>query len=258
MEDRDNSMHSVPDHPASESIARAERQNIHSTYDLLRATALQKPEHIALTVIEESKQSAGIVSLSHRALLNAIHQAANLLADLGIEAKDVIAILLPQFLETHLLLWGGQVAGIVCPISPCLPTEHIVTLLHVAQAKVLVAPGPEVSQQVWHKAVQVRQEVGSITHMLQVRGTGNEREGVYAFNALLADYSSDHLDTKRVITSNDFAISIPMSDTGGTRNLISLTHMNLLDTAWVLSNILKLTPTEVVLQGLLRFTQIWW
>ncbi len=79
---------------------------------------------------------------------------------------------------------------------------------------------------------------------------------MYAFNALLADYPSDHLDTKRVITSNDIAISIPKRDTSGTLNLLSLTHMNLLDTAWVLGNILKLTPTEILLQGLLLFTQV--
>jgi fatty-acyl-CoA synthase len=258
MEVQDNSIHSVPDHLSSESISSAERQNIHSTYELFRATARQKPEHTALAVIEEPRQSAGVVSLSNRALLNAIHQVANLLADLGIEAKDSIAILLPQLLEIHLLLWGGQAAGIVCPIPPRLPTEQIMTLLHAAQAKVLVAPGPEVSQRMWLKAVQVRQEVGSITHMLQVRGPGKERDGVYAFNALLMDYSSDYLDTKRVITSDDIATSIPMRDARGTLNLISLTHMNLLDTAWILSNMLKLTPTEILLQGLLRFTQVWW
>ena len=170
----------------------------------------------------------------------------------------MIAILLPQLLETHLLLWGGQTAGIVCPISPRLPAKHIVAQLQVAQAKVLVAPGPEVSQRVWQKAVQVRQEVGSITHMLQVRGPGKERDGVYAFNALLADYPSDHFYTKRETASDDNAISIPMRDTSGTLSLKSLTHIHLLDTAWVLGYLLNLTPIEVLLQGLLRFTQVWW
>jgi fatty-acyl-CoA synthase len=258
MQERESSVRGVHDHWASERMSSEWRQSIRSTYELLRATALQKPEHTALAVFEEPNQSAGVVSLSNRALLNAIHQAANLLADLGIEAKDVIAILLPQLLETHLLLWGGQAAGIVFPIPPRLPTEHIVTLLHEAQAKVLVAPGPEVNQEVWEKAVVVRQKVEGITQMLQVRGPGNERDGVYAFNALLADYPSDHLDTKRVIASDDIAISLPMRDTSGTLSLRSLTHLHVLDTAQVLGNILKLTPTEVLLQGLLRFTQIWW
>lgn len=258
MKEWDSSVRGVHDYRASERMSSAGRQSIHSTYELIQAATMQEPERTALAVYEDPKQSAGVVYLSNRALLNAIHQVANLLADLGIEAKDVIAILLPQLLETHLVLWGGQAAGIVCPISPWLTAEHIVTLLHTARAKVLVAPGPEVSQRVWQKAVQVRHEVGSITHMLQVRGPGKERDGVYAFNALLADYPSDHFYTKREIASDDNAISIPMRDTSGTLSLKSLTHIHLLDTAWVLGYILNLTPTEVLLQGLLRFTQVWW
>jgi fatty-acyl-CoA synthase len=258
MEERDSSVRGVHDYRASERMSSAGRQSIHSTYELIQAAAMQEPERTALAVLEDHKQSAGVVYLSNRALLNAIHQVANLLADLGIEAKDVIAILLPQLLETHLVLWGGQAAGIVCPISPRLPAKHIVAQLQVAQAKVLVAPGPEVSQQVWQKAMLVRQEVEGITHMLQVRGLGNERDGVYAFNALLADYPSDHLCTKRVIASDDIAISIPMRNTSGVLSLKSLTHIHLLDAAWVLGYILNLTPTEVLLQGLLRFTQVWW
>jgi hypothetical protein len=51
----------------------------------------------------------------------------------------------------------------------------------------LVAPGPALSQELWQKAEAVRREVRSITYMLQVRGPGKERDGIYAFDALLAD-----------------------------------------------------------------------
>jgi len=46
----------------------------------------------------------------------------------------VIALLLPNLLETHLLLWGGQAAGIVCPIHPAAPLDQVVALVHMVGA----------------------------------------------------------------------------------------------------------------------------
>ena len=39
--------------------------------------------------------------------------------------------------------------------------------------------------------------------VLQVRGPGNEREAIYAFNALIEDYPTDCLHTGREIAPDD-------------------------------------------------------
>ena len=248
----------MQDSEASEYIPNSSLISVRSTYVLIRVTAMQDPEREAIALLEDLKHSDRAAHLSNQALLNAIHQVANLLADLGIEPGDVIALLLPPLLETHLLLWGGQAAGIVCPISPWFPIEQIVELLQAAQAKMLVAPGPEVSQELWQKAEAVRREARGIIHMLQVRGPGKERDGVYAFDVLLADYPFDQLNSEREIAPDDIAVSFPIKGMSRMPSLRSLNHSHLLDTAWALGNVLMLTPTEVLLYGLLPFIQTWW
>lgn len=197
-------------------------------------------------------------SLTARAFLGKVHQTANLLADLGMGQQDVMALLLPDLLETQLLLWGGQAAGIVCPIPPSLPAPQIVDLLQAAKAKVLMAPSPEVDHELWQKAEQVRQQVKSIALVLQVRGPGKEREAAYAFNALVEDYPADRLHTGRQIAPDDLAVSFPTRDTAGTPGLVPLTHGNLLYTAWALGLVTTLAPEKVLLQGLVCFFQGWW
>ena len=249
-------LRTIQDLEANEHVPNASRLSVGSTYELIREAATNDPERTAIALLAGSKRSDRAVRLSYRALLNTIHQTANLLADLGIGPGDVIALLLPQLLETHLVLWGGQAAGIVCPISPWLPDEQIVALLQAAQAKLLVAPGPQVSHGLWQKAERVRGQVKSITLMLQMRGPGKERDAVYAFDALLADYPSDCLHSGREIALDDIAVYLPTSNLTGMPSQLPLTHGNLLDAAWAISLVTMLAPEEVLLGGLLRFNQM--
>jgi fatty-acyl-CoA synthase len=191
-------------------------------------------------------------------LLGKLHQTANLLVDLGVGARDVIALLLPDLLETHLLLWGGQAAGIVCPIHPYAPLDQVVALVRLVGAKVLVAAGPEVSQDLWRKAELLRREVEGINVVLQVQGAGNERDAIYAFDALLADYPADRLLTGREIAPDDIAISFPTTDTTGAPGFVPLSHGALPYAAWALGLVTMLAPEEVLLCGLLRLFQGWW
>ncbi len=248
----------IQDIEAIEQVPLAERLTVRSTYELIQEMAAKDPERTAIALPGGGKRSDRPVRLSYGALLKGVHQTANLLADLGVEPGDVIAELLPNLLEAHLLLWGGQATGIVCPIHPCLPVEQTIELLRAAQAKVLVAPGPEVSQDLWQKAEEVRREVKSITRVLQVRGPGKERDAVYAFDALLGDYQASHLHTGREIAPDDIAVYFHTGDLTGTPGLVPLTHGNLLYAAWALGTALTVRPEEVLLRGLVRFMQAWW
>ena len=98
----------------------------------------------------------------------------------------------------------------------------------------------------------------SITHVLQVLGAGQERDAVYAFNALLGDYPSDHLHSGREIAPDDIAVYFHTRAMAGTPGLVPLTHGNLLYAAWALGKVLTLAPAEVLLRGLSRFFQGWW
>jgi fatty-acyl-CoA synthase len=258
MLQRETPPRTIQDIETIEQVPLAERLTVRSTYELVQEMAARDPEQTAITLPGGEERADRLVRLSYGALLKGMHQTANLLADLGVEPGDVIAELLPDLLEAHLLLWGGQAAGIVCPLHPCLPVEQTIALLRAAQAKVLVAPGPQVGQDLWQKAEAVRREVKSITRVLQVRGPGKERDAVYAFDALVEDYQADRLHTGREIAPDDIAVYFYTRDLTGTPSLAPLTHGNLLYAAWALGTALRVRPEEVLLRGLSRFIQGWW
>ncbi len=231
-----------------EHIPLATRLAAGSTYELLRETALRKPN--ALCSLSAACPSSPDGMITAQNFLGKLHQTANLLADLGIGPQDIFALLLPDLFETHLLLWGGQATGIVCPLPTWLPTEQVVELLQSVKAKVLVAPGPQVSQELWQKAELVRMQVKSIHMLLQIRGPGKEQNMTYAFNALLDDYSSDHLCTNRKITFDDIAVYVPTKKAGRTHNFTPLTHGHVLYTAWALSLVTMEEPMEILLRNI--------
>ena len=250
-------LRTIQDLEAIEHMPNAERLTARSTYELIREAAAKDPEQTAIAFLSGGNRLDRPIRISYGALLNGLHQTANLLADLGVGSQDVMALLLPDLLETHLLFWGGQAAGIVCPVHPQLPIERTIALLRATKARLLVAPGPEVSQELWQKAEEVRQQVKNITGMLQVRGPGKERDGVYAFDALLGDYPSDLLHTGREIAPDDIAVYFHTRDLTATPSRVPLTHGNLLYVAWILGKALTVGPEEVLLRGLVRFMQAW-
>jgi fatty-acyl-CoA synthase len=130
-----------------ERVPLAQRLAVGSTYELLQKTVASSPERAAHGFLPFGNPSQPGEALTARAFLGKVHQSANLLADLGMGPQDVMALLLPDLLEKELLLWGGQAAGIVCPIPPCLPAPQIVELLQAARAKVLVTLSPEVDHE---------------------------------------------------------------------------------------------------------------
>ena len=240
-----------------ERVPLARRLMVGSTYELLHralASSSELPVHCFLPLGGQSQPGE---ALTARAFLGKVHQSANLLADLGMGSQDVVALLLPDLLEKEVLLWAGQAAGVVCPIPPSLPAPQVVDLLQAAQAKVLVAPSPPVSQELWQKTEQVRRQVKSVAVVLQVRGPGNEREAAYAFNALLEDYPADRLHTGREIVLDDLAVFFPTKDMTGTPGLVPLTHGNLLYIAWAFGLVTMLAPGEVLLHALSLFFHGW-
>jgi fatty-acyl-CoA synthase len=242
-----------------ERVPLVRRLAVGSTYALLHKAVMSSPEQPARYFLPLGDPSQPGEALTARAFLGKVHQAANLLADLGMDPQDVMAMLLPDLLEKEVLLWAGQATAIVCPIPPSLPTMQVVDLLQAAKAKVLVAPSPSVSHELWQKAEQVRRQVQSITLVLQVRGPGSEREAAFAFNALVEDYPAGLLHTGREIALDDLAVILTPRDTTGTPGLVPLTHGHLLYIAWALGLVTTLAKEEVLLHGLSRFIQeLWW
>src|SRR5713226_9731787 len=135
MSPQDAPRRTLEDIERLERVPLARRLAVGSTYALLHKAVTSSPEQPARCFLPLGNPSQTGEALTARAFLGKVHQTANLLADLGMGPQDVMALLLPDLLETQLLLWGGQAAGIVCPVPPCLPVEQVVDLLQAAKAK---------------------------------------------------------------------------------------------------------------------------
>ena len=159
-----------------------------SPYALIRAAAQRFPAREALTFLPDASLDTTPRRITYRALLAGIHRAANLFRSMGVGPDDAVAVLAPNTPEAHVVLWGAQLAGRVCPINYLLQPEHIAALLKAANAKVLVALGPNDELAVWPVAEQVVQH--HPLPLIQIRAGARTEPGVPVLQdqlALLSD-----------------------------------------------------------------------
>jgi fatty-acyl-CoA synthase len=75
---------------------------------------------------------------------------------------------LPNLLETHYTIWGGEAAGIVNAVNPLLEPDHIAHILNAVETKVLVTLGPTLGASLWQKVDAIRKRVPSLRTVLVV------------------------------------------------------------------------------------------
>ena len=148
-----------------------------NTYELIRGAATRYPDRIALRFFTDPERYTQDVSVTYGQFLARLHQTANLLTDLGIQANDVVSLLLPNLLQTQYLLWGGEAAGIVNPINSFLEPAHIAAIMRKASTKVLAVLGPLPGTEVWSKVRYLREQVPSLQTILQIGGAPIREEG---------------------------------------------------------------------------------
>lgn len=144
---------SVADRNAIEAEARWEdRQVAGSMYTFLSRAAEMHGTRPALSFQLQSGPADPSETLTWAELLRKTTQAANLFRSLGIGETDVVAFILPNTVETAVVLLGAMTAGIVNPINPLLEPEQISAILRETKAKVVVTlrafPKADVAQKV--------------------------------------------------------------------------------------------------------------
>ena len=107
-------------------------------YQMLRQTAEAFPDRPALSYQLQSGATDPAQTLTWKGFHDQVCQVANLLRSLGVSESDVVALVLPNSLETAVATIGGAIAGIVNPINPLLEPEQIGAILKETDAKVLV------------------------------------------------------------------------------------------------------------------------
>lgn len=130
----------------------ADRKIAVTLHGFLSDVARRHPNSPAITFQLMSGASDPAQTLTWSELLGRVTQAANLFRSLGVGEQDVVAYVLPNSLETAVVLLGGATAGIVNPINPLLEPEQISAILRETKAKVVVTlkafPKTDVAQKV--------------------------------------------------------------------------------------------------------------
>ncbi|GGO50480.1 fatty-acyl-CoA synthase/long-chain acyl-CoA synthetase [Roseovarius pacificus] len=107
-------------------------------YQMLRDTVEAFPDRPAISY----QLLSGATDPSHTLTWQQFHEqvcrAANMFRDLRIRETDVVALVLPNALETAIVTIGAAIAGIVNPINPLLEPEQIGAILRETDARVVV------------------------------------------------------------------------------------------------------------------------
>ena len=107
-------------------------------YEMLQITANAFPKRPAVTFQLQSGPGEKAETLTWSEFHDQTCQAANLFRDLGVGEDDVVALILPNTMETATATIGAAIAGIVNPINPLLEAEQIAAILRETNAKVVV------------------------------------------------------------------------------------------------------------------------
>ena len=97
-----------------------------------------------------------------------VTETANLFRSLGVGPTDTVAYLLPNCLETPVVLLAGATAGIVNPINPLLEPEQIASILRETNAKVLVTLKSMPKSDVAQKAAAALELAPNVQTLLEV------------------------------------------------------------------------------------------
>lgn len=151
-----------------QEMSYAERKPPANVYDMLRLTAKAHPDRPALSYQITSGPRDRAETLTWQEFHDRIVQAANLFRSLGIGETDVVALILPNSVETATATIGGMVAGIVNPINPLLEAEQIGAILRETGARVVVTlkgfPKTDVAQ----KTAAAVQAAPSVKTVLEI------------------------------------------------------------------------------------------
>ena len=137
-------------------------------YGFLSQTADRFPDRPAISFQLLSGPKDHATTLTWAELRERVTETANLLRKLGVGPTDTVAYLLPNSIETPVVLLAGATAGIVNPINPLLDAEQIAAILRETRAKVLVTLRAFPKTDVAQKAAEAVANAPGVTHVIEI------------------------------------------------------------------------------------------
>lgn len=137
-------------------------------YDFLARTAARFPDRPAISFQLLSGPRDHATTLTWQTLLERVTETANLLRKLGVGPTDTVSYLLPNSIETPVVLLAGATAGVVNPINPLLDATQIAGILRETRTKVLVTLRAFPKTDVAQKAADAVAMAPDVTHVIEV------------------------------------------------------------------------------------------
>ncbi|MDQ1900335.1 acyl-CoA synthetase [Paracoccus sp. WLY502] len=137
-------------------------------HGFLARTAERFPDRPAISFQLLSDPKSHATTLTWQDLLERVTETANLFRKLGVGPTDTVAYLLPNSIETPVVLLAGATAGIVNPINPLLDAQQIAGILRETRAKVLVTLRAFPKTDVAQKAAEAVALAPGVTHVIEV------------------------------------------------------------------------------------------
>jgi fatty-acyl-CoA synthase len=234
-----------------ERIPLEDRGLPETTYDALVRAAELWPDRAATSCLIDAEHWEHPVTRTFGELAGEVHRVASVLGGAGVGRRDAVAILSPNCAELIGVLLAAEAVGIAAPVNPALAAEHALALLRLSEAKVVVAAGPELDEQVWAMSRRLAAEVGARA-LLALRPTGATGEGpplepiegttVAYLSVLCAGAVADGLPAGPP-RADDLASYLHTGGTTGTPKLAARTHRNEVVNAWMIAGILDRDDT---------------
>ncbi|MCC4118207.1 AMP-binding protein [Aromatoleum toluclasticum] len=216
-----------------------------SVFAALTDAAQQYSQRNALSFISVPDPTTPARTWTYTELATEITRTANLFHKLAGGEEPRIAMLLPAIPEAYFTLWGGEAAGVVCPINYLLNAEHIGELIRAARANILVALGPNPDLDIWSRVPQLRAECPGLRHVLAVGAAPHAVD----FSAAAASMPGGALVFDRKIGPTTLAALFHTGGTTGAPKLAQHTHGNQLHAAWGAAQMYATTERDVMLNG---------
>jgi fatty-acyl-CoA synthase len=220
-------------------------QNI---YVALQSVATNHASRRAITYISDAAEKTPSQSWTHAELMMQITRTANLFAELAGNNEVRIALLLPAIPQAYFSLFGGESAGVVCPINYMLGASHIAELMQAAKINILVTLGPHADLDIASKVAEIRSLCPDLKQVLWVSGKPLNDDGL-DFDEQLAKQTGEYLKKPRAINASDTAALFHTGGTTGRPKLAQHTHGNQLHAAWGAANMYATKPSDVMMNG---------
>ena len=137
---------------AIERVRLSDRGRPASTYELVRRVAELWPDRPAVSVLPDAESFHTPLVRTFGELACDVHRAAAVLAELGVDRGDAVAVVSVNCAELLPLLLAAEAIGVYAPINPGLAPVHAAELVRLSGARVIAASGPELDEGVWAHA----------------------------------------------------------------------------------------------------------